>query len=84
MNRSRKLIVKDSPITTAENVSIPMLSRVFKIHSKSKKDVYRHTEQADRTLGEKCRDKLTMTAKLERDIIAEFSIPILLFLGYLS
>jgi hypothetical protein len=84
MNRSRRLIVKDSPITTAENISVPILPRVSQIHLKSKKGLYRHTEQADRTIGEKCRDKQAMTAKLERDIVAEFSIPIILFSGYLS
>jgi hypothetical protein len=84
MNQSRKLIIKDSPTTNTEKVSVPILPQVFQIPSKSKKGVYRRTEETDRSLGEKCRDKPAMTVKLERDTIAKLSIPILLFLGYLS
>lgn len=84
MNQSRKLIIKDSPTTNAEKVSVPILPQVFQIPSTSKKGVYRRTEETDRSLGEKCREKPAMTVKLERDTIAKLSIPILLFLGYLS
>jgi len=84
MNQSRKLIIKDSPTTNAEKVSVPILPQVFQIPSKSKTGVYRRTEETDRSLGEKCREKPAMTVKLERDTIAKLSIPILLFLGYLS
>lgn len=84
MNQPRKLIIKDSPTTNAEKVSVPILPQVFQIPSKSKKGVYRRTEETDRSLGKKCRDKPAMTVKLERDTIAKLSIPILLFLGYLS
>jgi len=84
MNQSRRLIIKDLPTTTAGKVSVPILPQVFQIPSKSKKGVYRRTEETDRSLGEKCREKPAMTVKLERDTIAEFSIPVLLFLGYLS
>jgi hypothetical protein len=84
MNQSRRLIIKDSPPTTAEKVSVPILPQVFQILSKSKKGVYRRSEEADRSLGEKCREKPAMTVKVERDTVVKFSIPILLFLGYLS
>ena len=84
MNQSRRLIIKDLPTTTAGKVSVPILPHVFQIPSKSKKGVYRRTEETDRSLGEKSREKPAMTVKLERDTIAGFSIPVLLFLGYLS
>ncbi len=84
MNHARKLIIKDSPTTNAEKVSVPILPQVFQIPSKSKKGVYRIIEGSDWSLGKKCRDKPVMTVKLERDTIAKLSIPILLFLGYLS
>jgi len=84
MNQSRRLTIKDSPPTTAEKVSVPILPQVFQILSKSKKGVYRRTEETDQALGKKCREEPAMTVKVERDTIAEFSIPVLLFLGYLS
>ena len=84
MTQSRKLIIKDSPTTNAEKVSVPILPQVFRIPSKSKKGVYRIIEGSDWAVGKKCRDKPAMTVKLERDTIAKLSIPILVFLGYLS
>ena len=84
MNQSRRLIIKDLPTTTAGKVSAPILPQVFQIPSKSKKGVYRRTEETDRSLGKKYIEKPAMMVKLERDTIAEFSIPVLLFLGYLS
>lgn len=84
MNQSRKLIIKDSPTTNAEKVSVPILPQVFQILSKSKKGVYRIIEGPDWALVKKRRDKPAMTVKLERDTIAKLSIPFLLFLGYLS
>lgn len=84
MNQSRKLIIKDSPTTNAEKVSVLILPQVFQILSKSKKGVYRIIGGPDWALGKKCRDKPAMTVKLESDTIAKLSIPILLFLGYLS
>jgi len=84
MNQSRKLIIKDSPTTNAEKVSVPILPQVFQIPSKSKKGVYRIIEGSDWAVGNKCRAKPAMTVRLERDTIAKLSIPILLFLGYLS
>ena len=84
MDQSRRLIVKDLHRTMAEKVSVPILPQVLQILSESEKGVYRHTKGANWALGEKCRDKTAMTVKLEKDIIAEFSISILLFLGCLS
>jgi hypothetical protein len=84
MKQSRKLIIKDSPTTNAEKVSAPILPQVFQIPSKSKKGVYHIIEGSDWAVGKKCRAKPAMTVKLERDTIAKLSIPILLFLGYLS
>ncbi len=84
MNQSRKLIIKDSPTTSAEKVSVPILPKVFQIPSKSKKGVYRIIEGSDWALVKKCRDKPAMMVKLERDTIAKLSIPTVLFLGYPS
>ena len=84
MNRSRRSIVKDLHRTTGENVSIPILPQVLQILLKSEKGGCRITEEVGRPLGEKYREKPAMTVKLERDAIAEFSIPSLLFLGCLS
>jgi len=84
MNQSRMLIIKDSPTTNAEKVSVPILPQVFQILSKSKKGGCRITEEVARPLGEKYREKQEMTVKLERDAIAEFSVPSFLFLGCLS
>ena len=84
MNRPRRLIIKDSPTTTAEKLSVPILPQVFQILPKSKKGLYRRSEEADHSLGEKCREKPAKTVRHERHVIVKFSIPILLFLGYLS
>lgn len=84
MNQSRRLIIKDSPTTTAEKKSVRILLQVFQILSKSKKGVCRIIKETDWALSTKCRDKPAMTVRLERDAIAKFSIPTVLFLGYLS
>ncbi len=84
MDQSRRLIIKDLHRTTAEKVSVPILPQVLQILSESEKGVYRHTKGANWALGEKCRGKSGMTVKLERDIIARFAIPTLLFFGYPS
>lgn len=84
MNQSRRLIIKDSPLTAEEEVSVPILPQVFQILSKSKKGVYRRTEETEQALGEKCREKPAKKVRHERHTIVKFSIPILLFLGYLS
>ena len=84
MNQSRRLIIKDSPPTNAEKVSVLILPQVFQILSKFEKGVYRRIEETDRALDEKCREKPAKTVRHERHTIIKFSIPILLFLGYLS
>ncbi len=84
MNQSRRLIIKNSPLTAEEEVSVPILPQVFQILSKFKKGVYRRTEETDQALGEKCIEKPVMTIRQERHTIVKFSIPILLYLGYLS
>ncbi len=84
MNQSRRLIIKDSPPTTAEKVSVLTLPQVFQILSKFKKGVYRRTEETDQALGEKYREKPAKTVRHKKDTIVKFSIPILLYLGYLS
>jgi hypothetical protein len=83
MNQSRRLIIKDSPPTTAEKLSVPILPQVFQILSKFKKGVYRRTEETDQALGERCREKPAKTVRHERHTIVKLSIPILLFLGHL-
>ncbi len=77
-------MVKDSPETTAETVSAPILPQVLQIPSESEKGVCRYAEEAGRALGEKRRDQTAIAARLERDVIVELSIPILLLSGYLS
>ena len=84
MDLSRGLILKSSRKISAEKVSAPILPQVLQILSKSQKGLYRHTEEAGWILGETYREKPEITVKLERDTIAEFSIPIFLFLGCLS
>ncbi|MHC4753261.1 MAG: hypothetical protein ACYTFW_25765 [Planctomycetota bacterium] len=84
MSQLKKLIVKDSPKTTTERVSVPILPQVLQILSKSEKGVHRYAEEAGLEFGGKRRNKPSITAKLERerDIIAELAIQTLLYLGY--
>ena len=82
MNQSRKLMVKDSPKTTAKKVSVRTLPQVLQMLSKSEKGLYRYAEEGGLAPGEKRRDKPAMRVKLERDTIAEFAIPTLLLSGY--
>ncbi len=84
MNQSRRRIIKGSLLTAADEVSVPIPPQVFQILSKSKKGVYRRTKETDQALGEKCREKPAKMVRHERHIIVRFSIPILLYLGYLS
>lgn len=84
MNQPRKLIVEDSPETTAEKVSVPILPQVLQTLSKSKEGVCSDPEEAGPIPGGKRRDKPPMTVRPKRggDIIAEFSAPILLLSAY--
>lgn len=82
MNQLKKLMVKDSPKTTTERVSVPILPQVLQILSKSEKGVHRYAEEAGLAFVGRRRNKPSMTVKLERvrDIIAEFVIQTLLYL----
>jgi len=82
MNQPKRRIVKGLPQTTTEKVSFPILPQVLQILSKSEKGVYRYVEENGLTPNVRFGNGPAMTVKFERDVIAEFSILIFLFLSY--